>query len=192
MTTSRSRVPFRSRRQAVFFCADRACRLTESSTSATRSSSTTSNLRGRSRLKGTTLWVTPDAVVAHEAHSSTRRLGTTGRRQYFGSQIRMLADTEPPLKVHFFKLVIWLQNLALLALRRPGALSRTEMRRALAATRSAPDAAVVVNLAQKIAFNTGIQLVGQVIVLAIGLLTLRLTATYLGVGRSGSCRSSSR
>ena len=61
--------------------------------------------------------MTPDAVVAHEAHSSTSRLGATGRRQYFGSQIRMLEDTEPPLKVHLFKLVIWLQNLALLALR---------------------------------------------------------------------------
>ena len=41
------------------------------------------------------------------------------------------------------------------------------------------------NLAQKVAFNTGIQLVGQVIVLAIGLLTLRLTATYLGVETFG-------
>ena len=76
--------------------------------------------------------MTPDAVVAHEAHSSTSRLGATGRRQYFGSQIRMLEDTEPPLKVRLFKLVIWLQNLALLALRRPSALSRSEMRRALA------------------------------------------------------------
>ena len=82
--------------------------------------------------QGHELWVTPDAVVAHEAHSSTSRLGTTGRRQYFGSQIRMLEDTEPPLKVNLFKLVIWLQNVALLALRRPGALSRTEMRQALA------------------------------------------------------------
>ena len=33
-----------------------------------------------------------------------------GRRQYFGSQIRMLEDTEPPLKVKLFKLVIWLQT----------------------------------------------------------------------------------
>ena len=41
------------------------------------------------------------------------------------------------------------------------------------------------NLAQKIAFNTGIQFVGQLIVLAIGLLTLRLTATYLGVTTFG-------
>ena len=41
------------------------------------------------------------------------------------------------------------------------------------------------NLAQKVAFNTGIQLGGQFIVLAIGLLTLRLTATYLGVETFG-------
>lgn len=79
------------------------------------------------------LWVLPDAVVSHEAHSSTSRLGRSGgRRQYFGSQIRMLEDTEPPLKVKLFKLVIWLQNLALLALRRPSALSRSDMRRVLA------------------------------------------------------------
>lgn len=41
------------------------------------------------------------------------------------------------------------------------------------------------NLAQKIAFNTGIQLVGQIVVLVIGLVTLRLTATYLGVTTFG-------
>ena len=82
--------------------------------------------------QGHALWVTPAAIVAHDAHSSTSRLGRTGRRQYFGSQIRILEETEPPLKVKLFKLVIWLQNLALLALRRPSALSRSEMRRALA------------------------------------------------------------
>ena len=77
------------------------------------------------------LWVVPEAVVAHEAHASTSRLGGRGRRQYFGSQIRMLEETETPLKVSVFKLVMWLQNFALLALRRPGALSPNEMRRAL-------------------------------------------------------------
>ena len=77
------------------------------------------------------LWVVPEAVVAHDAHASTSRLGGRGRRQYFGSQIRMLEETETPLKVSVFKLVMWLQNLALLALRRPGALSPNEMRRAL-------------------------------------------------------------
>ena len=82
--------------------------------------------------QGHELWVTPDAVVAHEAHSSTSRLGSTGRRQYLGSQIRILQDSEPALKVNLFKLVIWLQNLALLVLRRPGALTITEMRHALA------------------------------------------------------------
>lgn len=41
------------------------------------------------------------------------------------------------------------------------------------------------NLAQKVAFNTGIQVVGQLVTLAIGLVTLRLTATYLGVTEFG-------
>jgi GT2 family glycosyltransferase len=82
--------------------------------------------------RGHLLWVTPEAVVAHEAHASTSRLGATGRRQYLGSQIRMLEDAESPLKVSLFKAVLWLQNLALLGLHRPGALSLSEMRRALA------------------------------------------------------------
>ena len=82
--------------------------------------------------QGHALWVTPDAVVAHEAHSSTSQLGGTGRRQYLGSLIRMLEETEPPLKVKLFKLVILLQNLTLLALHRSRALSRSEMRGALA------------------------------------------------------------
>ena len=82
--------------------------------------------------QGHALWVTPDAVVAHEAHSSTSRLGGTGRRQYLGSLIRMLEETEPPLKVKLFKLVILLQNLTLLTLHRSRALSRSEMRGALA------------------------------------------------------------
>ena len=43
--------------------------------------------------QGHELWVIPDAVVAHEAHPSTSRLGNTGRRQCFGSQIRILEDT---------------------------------------------------------------------------------------------------
>lgn len=41
------------------------------------------------------------------------------------------------------------------------------------------------NLAQKVAFNTGIQILGQLFALGIGLLTLRLTATYLGVTSFG-------
>jgi hypothetical protein len=70
--------------------------------------------------------------VAHEAHSSTSQLGGTERRQYLGSLIRMLEETEPPLKVKLFKLVILLQNLTLLTLHRSRALSRSEMRGALA------------------------------------------------------------
>lgn len=81
---------------------------------------------------GHELWVVPDAVVVHEAHSSTSRLGSSGRRQYFGAQVRMLDETEPPLNVFLFKTIIWLQNLALLALRRPEALGLSDIRRALA------------------------------------------------------------
>src|SRR5215212_1395773 len=78
--------------------------------------------------QGHALWVTPDAVVAHEAHASTSRLGGTGRRHYIGSLIRILEETEPPLKLKLFKLVILLQNLTLLTLHRSRALSMSEMR----------------------------------------------------------------
>lgn len=37
------------------------------------------------------------------------------------------------------------------------------------------------NVAQKVAYNTAAQIAGRVVVLGIGLVTLRLTATYLGV-----------
>ena len=48
--------------------------------------------------RGLELWVTPDAVVVHEAHSSARQLGKALRRQYLASIVRMLEDTESPLK----------------------------------------------------------------------------------------------
>lgn len=82
--------------------------------------------------RGHELWVTPDAVVVHEAHASTSRLGASGRRQYLGAQVRMLEDTEPRLNVSLFKLVVWLQNLASLAFGRPAALSLRDIRLALA------------------------------------------------------------
>src|SRR5437762_308387 len=41
------------------------------------------------------------------------------------------------------------------------------------------------NLAQKVVFNTGIQISGRILSIAIGLLTIRLTATYLGVRSFG-------
>ncbi len=82
--------------------------------------------------RGEALWVIPDALVVHEAHASTGLMGAKLRRQYLGSQIRMLEETETPLKVWIYKAVLFLQNLALLALRRPEALSPSELRLALA------------------------------------------------------------
>ena len=41
------------------------------------------------------------------------------------------------------------------------------------------------NLTQKVALNTGVQIGGRVVALAVGLLTLRLTAGYLGVSSFG-------
>ena len=124
--------PFRSRQQAVFFCADRACRRDRVFDERYPIFFNDVQLARSLAAQGHALWVTPDAVVAHEAHSSTSRLGGTGRRQYLGSLIRMLEETEPPLKVKLFKLVILLQNLTLLTLHRSRALSRSEMRGALA------------------------------------------------------------
>lgn len=82
---------------------------------------------------GRDLWVTPEAVVVHEAHSSGRKLGAReGRRIYIGSLIRMLTETEPPSKVLMYRLLVLIQNLALFTLRRPHALIGRDLRRALA------------------------------------------------------------
>ncbi len=63
--------------------------------------------------RGLELWVTPDAVVVHEAHSSSRQLGAALRRQYLASIVRMLKDTEPPWKVWTYRGVMYSQNLVL-------------------------------------------------------------------------------
>ena len=59
------------------------------------------------------LWVTPDSIVVHEAHSSTLQLGRALRRQYLASVVRMLEDTEPPPKVWTYRAVALMQNLVL-------------------------------------------------------------------------------
>jgi GT2 family glycosyltransferase len=83
--------------------------------------------------QGLELWVTPDAVVIHEAHSSARRLGRgPGRRQYLASTVRMLAETEPPFKVWLYRSVVFGQNVALWVTRRPSALGGRDLVRALA------------------------------------------------------------
>jgi GT2 family glycosyltransferase len=81
--------------------------------------------------RGLTLWVTPDAVVVHEAHASTSMLGRAGRRQYLGSLSRMVAETEPLAKVWLFRLVVFLDHIPRWALRRSGTLGVTELWRAL-------------------------------------------------------------
>ncbi len=63
--------------------------------------------------RGLELWVTPDSVVVHEAHSSARQLGGALRRQYLASIVRMLEDTESPLKVWAYRAVVFSQNLVL-------------------------------------------------------------------------------
>ena len=81
--------------------------------------------------RGLTLWVTPDATVVHEAHASTRRLGRTGKRQYLGSLIRMLSDTEPAPKVWLYRVVVFVQNIPIWVLGRADSLSAAELWRAL-------------------------------------------------------------
>jgi GT2 family glycosyltransferase len=68
--------------------------------------------------QGKELWVTPEATVVHEAHASTRMLGTAAKRQYLGSTVRMLMDTEPSVKVWIFRIVIFAQHVPMWVLAR--------------------------------------------------------------------------
>src|SRR5262245_59514057 len=62
--------------------------------------------------QGLTLWVTPDASVVHEAHASTGMLGRgPGSRQYLGSLIRMLRETEPSANVWVYRIVVFLGHI---------------------------------------------------------------------------------
>jgi len=81
--------------------------------------------------RGLTLWVTPSAKVVHHLHASTRKLGAAAKRQYLGSVIRMLEQTEPPTKVWLYRAVVFLQNIPVWLLRRPDALSFSELWKAL-------------------------------------------------------------
>ena len=82
--------------------------------------------------RGLTLWVIPDATVIHEAHSSTRMLGSSRKRQYLGSVIRMLGETESPAKVWLYRAVVFLQHIPMWLLRRPRTIGVTELWKALA------------------------------------------------------------
>ena len=81
--------------------------------------------------RGLTLWVTPEATVIHEAHSSTRMLGSRLKRQYLGSVIRMLGETESPAKVWLYRAVVFLQHVPMWVLRRPRTIGITELWKAL-------------------------------------------------------------
>ena len=78
------------------------------------------------------LWVTPEASVIHQAHSSTSRLGPAGRRQYLASVVRMLGDTERPAKVWLYRIIVFLQHIPIWMLRRPETLAPGQLVRALA------------------------------------------------------------
>jgi len=81
--------------------------------------------------RGLTLWVTPDATVIHEAHASTRMLGSVGKRQYLGSIVRMLIETQPPAKVWIYRSIVFLQHIPKWLLRRSGTLGVRDLWKAL-------------------------------------------------------------
>jgi GT2 family glycosyltransferase len=81
--------------------------------------------------RGLKLWVTPEATVFHEAHASTRQLGRAGNRQYLGSVIRMLSDTEPSAKVWLYRAIVFAQHIPIWALRRSDALGFSDRWKAL-------------------------------------------------------------
>jgi len=81
---------------------------------------------------GLELWVTPDSVVVHEGHASTRQLGKTLKRQYIASIVRMLEETEPRRNVLAYRMLVLVQGVGLLVLRRRGALGWRDLRSAVA------------------------------------------------------------
>jgi GT2 family glycosyltransferase len=81
--------------------------------------------------RGLTLWVTPSARVVHDAHSSVRMLGASGKQQYLGSVVRMLTETESAAKVWLYRTVIFLQGIPISLLGRRDALSVRDLWNAL-------------------------------------------------------------
>jgi GT2 family glycosyltransferase len=72
--------------------------------------------------RGLVLWVTPEVKAVHEGHASTRQLGGALKRQYVGSTVRMLEETQPRRRVWLYRALVLAQGLVLWALRRPTAL----------------------------------------------------------------------
>jgi GT2 family glycosyltransferase len=81
--------------------------------------------------RGLELWVTPEVTVLHEAHASTRMLGRAGKRQYLGSVVRMLSETESPAKVWLYRSIVFVQSIPLWVFDRSNALGFTDLRKAL-------------------------------------------------------------
>jgi GT2 family glycosyltransferase len=81
--------------------------------------------------RGLTLWVTPSARVIHDAHSSVRMLGASGKQQYLGSVVRMLTETESAAKVWLYRTVVFLQGIPISLLGRHDALSVRALWKAL-------------------------------------------------------------
>ena len=81
--------------------------------------------------RGLTLWVTPHATVIHDAHASTRMLGPRGKRQYLGSVVRMLVETEPPAKVWVYRIVVFVQHIPSWLFRRPSEIGVQDLWKAL-------------------------------------------------------------
>jgi GT2 family glycosyltransferase len=81
--------------------------------------------------QGQELWVTPDATVVHDKGASTRMLGTSGKRQYLGSTVRMLTETQSSSKVWLFRVVVFAQHVPLWAFARSKTIGVRELVRAL-------------------------------------------------------------
>jgi GT2 family glycosyltransferase len=81
--------------------------------------------------RGHHLWMTPESVVVHEHGASTRQLGGALARQHIGAHVRYLRATEPRYRVEVFRGLVLVQKLALLGLRRPGALPFHDLVKAL-------------------------------------------------------------
>jgi GT2 family glycosyltransferase len=81
--------------------------------------------------RGHELWMTPESVVVHEHGASTRQMGGALARQHIGAHIRYLRLTEPRYKVEVFRSLVLVQKLALLGLRRPGAVPFRDLVKAL-------------------------------------------------------------
>jgi GT2 family glycosyltransferase len=81
--------------------------------------------------RGLSLWVTPSAQVIHDAHSSVRMLGPSGKQQYLGSVVRMLTDTESAAKVWLYRGVVFLQGIPISLFRRRDALDLKTLWKAL-------------------------------------------------------------